>query len=230
MYDLTNYFAVLHKGANHLTSPRILVQPPSDPEFRYTHLLLQNEIPFEATLSYLLHARQIQATAIYNPSPMPSPAQLREFPWNHLEWLIVNEGEVVDLLNVLGPAAPSIVQRSESTDRLSTARNLLSELHRSPLFSPSLNVICTLGELGLLALIHGNAMGEHYGIIHVPAAKLEGEVQDTTGAGDCFTGYFVAGLMQVSIQSPPAAENGLLLALQMAVEASQFNFFLTFLS
>lgn len=151
---------------------------------------------------------------------MPSPAQLREFPWNHLEWLIVNEGEVAGLINVLGSAAPSIVQQTERTDKLATARNLLSELHRSPLFSRSLNVICTLGGLGLLALIRGNATGERYVILHVPAAKLEEEVKDTTGAGDCFTGYFVAGLMQGSIRSSPTVEGGTLRALQLAVEVS----------
>lgn len=33
--------------------------------------------------------------------------------------------------------------------------------------------------------------------IYVPAAKLDGPVVNTTGAGDCFTGYFVTGLMEL---------------------------------
>ena len=30
---------------------------------------------------------------------------------------------------------------------------------------------------------------------YLPSAKLDNPVLDTTGAGDCFTGYFVSGLM-----------------------------------
>jgi ribokinase len=32
--------------------------------------------------------------------------------------------------------------------------------------------------------------------MHLPAARLMGDVKDTTGAGDCFTGYFLQGLME----------------------------------
>jgi len=33
-------------------------------------------------------------------------------------------------------------------------------------------------------------------MLYLPTVALEGNVRDTTGAGDCFTGYFVASLMQ----------------------------------
>ncbi|KIP07204.1 hypothetical protein PHLGIDRAFT_71523, partial [Phlebiopsis gigantea 11061_1 CR5-6] len=191
---------VLHKGANYLTAPLTLSFPPQG--LAYTHLLLQNEIPWECTLAYLLHARQSGATAVWNPSPMPSAAQLQAFPWNHLEWLLVNEGEVADLLRALGGAGPALAAvEEEDADKVAHARRLLSALHASPFFAPTLNVVCTLGGAGLVALLHGSPTGAGFETVHVPAATLDGPVRDTTGAGDCFTGYFVAGLMEEGVAS-----------------------------
>jgi hypothetical protein len=55
----------------------------------------------------------------------------------------------------------------------------------------STGIVCTLGAAGILASICG--LKE---ILFFSAAALEGSVRDTTGAGDCFSGYFVAGLME----------------------------------
>lgn len=33
--------------------------------------------------------------------------------------------------------------------------------------------------------------------LYIPASKLYGATRDSTGAGDCFTGYFVQGLMRM---------------------------------
>jgi hypothetical protein len=55
----------------------------------------------------------------------------------------------------------------------------------------STGLVCTLGATGVVASICG--LKE---ILYYPAAALEGNVRDTTGAGDCFTGYFAAGLME----------------------------------
>jgi ribokinase len=167
-----------------------------------------------------MHARQIGAITIFNPSPLPTLAQLREFPWVHLEWLIINEGEVSDLLKAMG----EYPQSTGDADPVAAARELVTRLHTSKYFSPTLSVICTLGSLGLLALISERTKEERFEIVHMPAAKLDGEVRDTTGAGDCFTGYFVAGLMEEGSSASPdhsRTRTGIIRALQRATEVSR---------
>jgi len=188
---------VLHKGANFA-----LPDPPaqSDVEQHLTgisHLLLQNEIPWASTLAYLLCAHGRGLVTIFNPSPMPVDAQLHAFPWASLTWLVVNEGEAESLLRVIGGnLRDHIVDNKEypanwpDDNNLRSAFSTLIKLcRREPLASTS--VVCTLGTAGVLTSIRG--LRE---MIFLPAVTLEGDVRDTTGAGDCFTGYFVASLMQ----------------------------------
>ena len=161
-----------------------------------SHLLLQNEIPWATTLAYLEDAHARDLVTIFNPSPMPLDTQLPAFPWVALSWLIVNEGEAESLLRVIrGNHHYHEVEEEYPVDwpddnnirsTFSTLNGLCHGDHLS-----STNVVCTLGAAGILVSIHG--LGE---IIYFPAAVLEGDVRDTTGAGDCFTGYFVACLMQ----------------------------------
>ncbi|ODO06818.1 hypothetical protein I350_04178 [Cryptococcus amylolentus CBS 6273] len=176
---------VLHAGANyHVPATNA---PPSISG--YTHLLLQNEIPLASTLSYLSSAGQSSPPVItvFNPSPMLSPQQLRDFPWKYLSWLIVNEGELGDLLLAFGSTAnPGTVSEDELREKASAG---ILELAANEYFSPSVGIICTLGAKGILYYQPGQKVG------YYPAAKLQYPVKDTTGAGDCFAGYFVAGLM-----------------------------------
>lgn len=118
---------------------------------------------------------------------MLTPSQLREFPWKHLSWLIVNEGELGDLLLAFGSSAnPGEAKTDELQDRASAG---ILELHENEYFSKNVGIICTLGAKGILYYEPGKEVG------YLPAAKLQNPVKDTTGAGDCFAGYFVAGLM-----------------------------------
>jgi len=57
--------------------------------------------------------------------------------------------------------------------------------------------VCTVGSLGVVVLPSGKQQA-----IHVPAAKLDGPVVDTTGAGDCFTGYLIAGFLELGAGDP----------------------------
>jgi ribokinase len=171
---------VLHAGANYHI-------PPSDtpPQLSgFTHLLLQNEIPLSSTLSYLTTASSLGVISTFNPSPMLTPGQLRSFPWRSLSWLIVNEGELGDLLQAFE------IPLSSSPDLRSKAEEELLALHKSKSFHPDVSIICTLGAQGILYFQPGKPVG------HLPAAKLLRPLKDTTGAGDCFAGYFVAGLMR----------------------------------
>lgn len=131
-------------------------------------------------------------TTIFNPSPLPTREQISNIPWKEVDWLIVNEGEAEGLWRALSPDKSATVRSAETQDVV----RMLSE---EPSFVTT-NIICTLGASGVLAFIpafHQTATANKgLSCIHVPAAKLQGNVRDTTGAGDCFTGYFVQGLME----------------------------------
>ncbi|KAG5642176.1 hypothetical protein DXG03_003439 [Asterophora parasitica] len=187
---------ILFPGANH--SPlheKTWASRGSDLAFpECSHLLLQNEIHLESTLYALENARN--ATTIYNPSPMPSSSQIKSFPWDRVDWLIVNEGEAEDLYNAL---SESHGRRGASPAVSRSHRELLSILSAQPAFATT-NIICTLGKDGVLAFIPAfhrpRTAHEAPSFMHFPAATLQGTIRDTTGAGDCFAGYFVQGLME----------------------------------
>lgn len=215
----------MHKGANYA-----LPDPParSDVERHLTdvsHLLLQNEIPWASTLAYLEYAHTLGTVTIFNPSPLPADAQLHTFPWVTLSWLIVNEGEAETLLRIMGwnPRNHDVEEEYHTDwpadDNLRAAFSTLSKLSRCEAFALT-GVACTLGAKGVLASMCG--LRE---ILYVPAATLQGNVRDTTGAGDCFTGYFVAGLMQFG--NKPLSKNDMVYLLQLSVQVCMLASFQT---
>lgn len=130
---------------------------------------------------------------------MLTPDELRAFPWDCLSWLIVNEGELLDLLAAFGlrgfSAAAGGGDNQAGGDELkeSAKKDVLS-LRQAESFSSSVGIICTLGAQGILCLQPGS--GTDNEVMYLEAAKVKDKVRDTTGAGDCFAGYFVAGLMR----------------------------------
>lgn len=178
---------VLFPGANHSQLHETQFVKKSERWFpETTHVLLQNEIHIQSVHYALQNARN--TTVILNPSPLPSADEIREFPWDKVDWLIINEAEAEGLyLSISGMGAPA---PSMST------RELLILLSAQPLFEET-NIVCTLGADGVLAFIPTFHRPITVGsFIYLPAARLQGEVRDSTGAGDCFTGYFVQGLME----------------------------------
>jgi ribokinase len=177
-----------------------MLPPPAPSAFDgITHLLLQNEVALPSTLAYLAVGRGRRVTTIFNPSPMLSEPELLSFPWSTVDWLIVNETEATDLLRALGTpnsglasAAPSALSGAVGSPSVLTAYSVIARLTQHAYFSSTTRIVCTLGSLGVLAL--DPALPEP---IYVPALVLTGGVLDTTGAGDCFAGYFVAGLMKL---------------------------------
>ena len=152
-------------------------------------------------MEYLTAAHALGIVTIMNPSPLPTVEQAREFPWGKLTWLIVNEGEARDLLAGVGEpqtvGAIELVFPPEGAPgdptAVRSAYTIGSKLVSHPKFE-GVNVICTLGSVGLVAFV-SLARDAGKSALYLPAAKLDGPVVDTTGAGDCFTGYFVSGLM-----------------------------------
>jgi len=173
---------VLLPGANYsqLYEERILEKIDG---LHATHLLLQNEIHTRSTQYALENAHSV--IIIVNPSPLPSPAEVDSFPWWKVDWLILNAGEAEGLYQA------AIGQ----VDRTWSSKELLQSLASLGPFSKS-SIVCTLGALGVMAVIPPVEQEGSRTLIHVPAARLQSNVCDTTGAGDCFTGYFVGELMQ----------------------------------
>ncbi|TKA53851.1 hypothetical protein B0A53_03641 [Rhodotorula sp. CCFEE 5036] len=134
---------------------------------QYTHLLVQNEIPWTETLSVLSNAHAAGVITFLNPSPMPAAAQLSELKWADVDWLLINEGEGHDLL--------------AASDQEASPEQLLSELRVA--LGGSTSILMTLGARGAVALLPDGTL------VTAPAGKVVGDVKDTTGAGDCFTGY-----------------------------------------
>lgn len=151
-------------------------------------------------MEYLSAAHALGIVTVMNLSPLPTAEQAREFPWGKLTWLIVNEGEAGGLLTSVGePHAADVIELAlpegtpEDQTAVRSAHAIGSKLASHPTFKRT-NVICTLGSVGLIAFV-SLAQGAGKSALYLPAAKLDGPVVDTTGAGDCFTGYFVSGLM-----------------------------------
>ncbi|KAF7377507.1 Ribokinase [Mycena sanguinolenta] len=195
---------ILYKGANYVSIPSHTIHPDT------THAVFQNEIPLSSTIEYLTQASSSQISTIFNPSPMPTPEELKTFPWHQLTWLVVNSGEALALCKALGLEVPD---PSTSASAVDVAKPLLSRLSSG---MPTTNVVCTLGADGVLAQFTlFNSKSEP---VYLPAAKLQGTTRDTTGAGDCFTGYMVAGLMRLEGKEVTTADY--VAVLKRAVQAA----------
>jgi ribokinase len=131
---------------------------------------------------------------------MLDTTELQNFPWALVDWLFLNEGEAGDIVLALGGDGTSLppqhtLSAGNETDLSESAKRALvkiSQLRSHASFS-QISIVCTLGAAGVLVVQAG-----HKGqVVYRPAGKLLNPLRDTTGAGDCFTGYFVAGLMRL---------------------------------
>lgn len=154
---------VLFPGANHaLTQGQIDLALSSAKDDDW--VLLQNET--NQIDQIVLSAKQRGLTLVYNPAPMDK--NLCEKQLAHVDILIVNEVEAMDLAG---------------TDDISQAQVLIKTQY------PQLTLILTLGALGVRYL-PGDGIAKS---LEVPAFKVE--ALDTTAAGDTFIGYSLAGFM-----------------------------------
>ncbi|KAJ3771246.1 Ribokinase-like protein [Lentinula raphanica] len=218
---------ILYKGANYASHPMKSIPTGA------THVLLQNEIPLEDTLAYLESAAEATPSpvTIFNPSPVPSDAEITNIPWHIISWLIVNEGEASDLCNSLSrkPADSTVPRNGEApfVENISVYPTLL----RLSSYMPKTNIVCTLGAEGVLALVPSfrnitapitsqPATTSQPELISLPAIKLQDGVIDTTGAGDCFTGYLVAGLMKLHDEGVEFQREGVVSILKRCIQAA----------
>jgi ribokinase len=141
-------------------------------------VITQLEANLTAAAAALKMGRANDALTILNPAPMRpdfKPAILK-----HVDILIPNETEFVELINRLKPDANPPLTEAEFL-KLSPAKvHQLCGTFGVPV------VIVTLGARGCL-------VSRADGYLEVPAFKVK--PVDTTGAGDAFVGGFAAGLL-----------------------------------
>jgi len=128
-------------------------------------LLMQNEI--NGTVELMEAAAAAGMHLALNPAPMGS--EVFRYPLELLRWLVVNEIEGRELSGVSG-------RGEDSENAVVTA--LLSRY-------PDTVVVMTLGKKGALR-------GDRKGLFRSRFPDV-GNVLDTTGAGDTFMGYWLAG-------------------------------------
>lgn len=114
---------------------------------------------------------------VFNPSPMLSGAQIKAFPWDCVDILVVNEGEAADLIHHLHDPEMGRIEPASGVNH-----QYLRELRRLDGRFSETHIIMTLGSHGVCA---SRRMGGEE--LRVGAGEVRGGVVDTTGAGDCFT-------------------------------------------
>ncbi|TIA93536.1 hypothetical protein E3P81_00876 [Wallemia ichthyophaga] len=199
---------VLYGGSNQMAyGPPLPLSPAT-----ISHLLVQEEIVHADTTSAIVQAHNNNIKTVYNPSPLPPSHQLLEFPWHALSYLILNQGEAMDLYNSLvgqGQHAQHAHSHSQQSPQ-----HLLDALTTHPLTASIEGVIITLGSEGLVARVKIDNTPHDYCL---PSTKVN--AIDTTGAGDTFAGYFVAACMSSSMSTHKSTHIELVLKNAMAAAA-----------
>ncbi|EGG00398.1 uncharacterized protein MELLADRAFT_53785 [Melampsora larici-populina 98AG31] len=170
---------VLVHGANHAPSN---AWPPLTVDRRvFSHLLLQNEIPLSETCAALKAAKKYDVCTIFNPSPLPSKSEIQNvIPWSTVDWLIVNQEEARALTKATRPDHQADVDIK--------------------IESGQAGVVMTLGANGCQVGFRAKSGEKSWTVFSSLASKGTRPVVDTTGAGDCFTAYFIAQLMTMEIE------------------------------
>lgn len=158
---------LIHAGANHRISPaqREQVLDHYDPG---DVLLLQNEV--NGLQELLVAARKRQMQVVFNPSPLTE--SLFHLDYGVVDYLICNEGEAQALTE------GHLKKQATLNEREAMAEAWLKAY-------PRLHFVMSLGSEGAC---YADAQ------LRCHQAVFEVDVRDTTGAGDCFTAYFLASL------------------------------------
>lgn len=158
---------ILYGGANRQIT-REYVDSILSSYMRGDYCVVQNEINETAYILEQAHARGI--TTVLNPSPVS--AELAEL-----------DPELIDILILNNIEAGQMCGCSSATDTPESADRLTDALHRK--YSHA-QIVMTLGAQGSIY---------YDGIKRVRQSAYSAAVVDTTAAGDTFTGYFLAGII-----------------------------------
>ncbi|KAF9193691.1 hypothetical protein BGZ50_007267 [Haplosporangium sp. Z 11] len=150
-------------------------------------IVMQNEMSNGGAI--MRAAKERGMTICFNPSPMTADLP-KEYPLHLVDYLLINEIEAQGLYSYLTASkhgtdshtSSSHVPASESFPVLEKAYEQIS------------GIIITLGGDGLVARFR--IKEEDVNMKEIRMGIVKGEVVNTTGAGDTFSGYFVANLVR----------------------------------
>lgn len=187
---------VVHPGANAVITATALnslqqILPRSV-------VALHLEIPHDVVQDVAIRAHDAGAIVVLNPSPVPrkgSPLHDPDAPlWQNVDVLIVN---AIELGLMAGSPTPSFddVPSGEplSARHVQSLVRVLSDFRRKLSIRRSAAIVVTLGSHGVIYQdpSDGHDSTENATLHRVPAlANID--VVDSTGAGDCLTGYISA--------------------------------------
>ncbi len=126
-------------------------------------------------------------------------SEMQSVPWECIDWLLVNEDELEDLARL---SATDSGEKLGAVNRISHPERWISACYDAIAAADSRpNLACTRGADGVhVVLSRSNASAGSSAsprTLSQSAGQLLNPVRDTTGAGDCFAGFFTAGLMRM---------------------------------
>lgn len=142
------------------------------------YLVLQNEVNLVPQIVDAAYEKGMRI--VLNPSPYDD--KLEQVDLARVHWLLVNEVEAAQICKAAAKEDDDSICAGEDPEALKEAvRRILLERY------PGLSVVLTLGGKGSICLT-----GEK----EIRQKAISVEAVDTTAAGDTFTGYFLATLME----------------------------------
>ncbi|KAH7030389.1 Ribokinase [Linnemannia elongata] len=150
-------------------------------------IVMQNEISSGGEI--MRAAKERGMTICFNPSPMTADLP-KEYPLHLVDYLLINEIEAQGLYSYL--TSPKSDADSVTSSSHITASESFPVLEKA--YEQISGIIITLGGDGLVARFRINEEDEKMKEFRMGIVK--GNVVNTTGAGDTFSGYFVANLVR----------------------------------
>ncbi|ODV87421.1 hypothetical protein CANARDRAFT_26821 [[Candida] arabinofermentans NRRL YB-2248] len=141
-------------------------------------LVLQNEFPDPIHVIEWLSENRPNVVKFYNPSPMKKEFAKNLKALNKIEYLVVNQGEALELYEGFG-GGDTVIEESD-------IEKLVLELSKYLTYP---NIIITLGGDGCMYL----PTGKERKVGYLSSVKVD-KVVDTTGAGDTFLGGLCSSL------------------------------------
>ncbi|KAK3828432.1 MAG: Ribokinase-like protein [Benniella sp.] len=151
-------------------------------------IVMQNEISSGPEI--MQAAKKRGMTICFNPSPMSADLP-KQYPLHLVDYLLINEIEAQELYLFLTASDNNNDDSSSSSPKI-TAAESFPVLEKA--YGQTSGIIITLGGDGLVARFRINE--EDKQMKEFRMGVVESNVVNTTGAGDTFTGYFIANLVR----------------------------------
>lgn len=157
----------------------------------YDWLVVQNELLMTPLIINEAHSQGMWVA--YNPAPLNQDL-VKAIPFDKIDILVLNESEAEEMLLGLFPIEASKFSENMNTESWIKLGSILASYEM--LQNQLQWLIITLGKFGAIALSPNSSIKP----ISLTAFTPPRAIQDTTGAGDTFFGYFVCFLANLKIK------------------------------